>query len=153
MSIYLVQHGLSLSRDIDPERKLSENGKAHVQRIAIVAKNYGIHVAGIKHSGKKRAEQTAEIFASELNPQNGIERISGLNPNDDVTVFAGNFIPSSDLMLVGHLPFMEKLTSFLTTSNPENIVFKFQNGGIVCLDKALESDRWFIKWTLMPKIT
>jgi phosphohistidine phosphatase len=55
-------------------------------------------------------------------------------------------------MLVGHLPFMERMTSFLITGSTENPVFKFQNSGIVCLDQDPETKSWFIKWTLMPNI-
>ncbi len=41
MAIYLVQHGKSLSKDIDPEKGLSEEGISEVQRIAEVAAGYG----------------------------------------------------------------------------------------------------------------
>jgi phosphohistidine phosphatase len=50
------------------------------------------------------------------------------------------------------LPFMEKLTSYLVVGSDEYPIFKFQNGGIVCLDKEPDSKRWIIKWTLMPNI-
>ncbi|MCJ7772188.1 MAG: hypothetical protein MUP22_03525, partial [Desulfobacterales bacterium] len=40
-----------------------------------------------------------------------------------------------DVMLVEHLPFMERLTAYLITGSFEKPVFKFQNIGIVCLDK------------------
>jgi phosphohistidine phosphatase len=55
-------------------------------------------------------------------------------------------------MLVGHLPFMERLTSYLITGSIDKPVLKFQNGGIVCLDKDVDSGFWIIRWTLMPKI-
>jgi len=31
-------------------------------------------------------------------------------------------------------------------------VFRFQNSGIVCLDRDLQTDSGVIVWTLMPKI-
>jgi phosphohistidine phosphatase len=55
-------------------------------------------------------------------------------------------------MLVGHLPFMERMASCLTTGKTDYTVFKFQNGGIVCLDKLPDSDLWAIVWALMPHI-
>jgi phosphohistidine phosphatase len=55
-------------------------------------------------------------------------------------------------MLVGHLPFMERLTSYLITGSIDIPVFKFQNGGIVCMDKDPDSRSWLIRWALMPKI-
>jgi phosphohistidine phosphatase len=152
MALFLVQHGKSLPKDEDLERSLSEEGVSDVERIANVAKGYGVHVSCIKHSGKKRALQTADIFASALKPGLGVQETGGLNPLDDVSSFAANIDSKENLMLVGHLPFMEKLTSYLIRGSMDTLVFKFQNGGIVCLDKYPDSGSWVIKWALMPKI-
>lgn len=152
MALYLSQHGISLPKDQDPDQGLSETGIAEVQRIAQVAGHYRIHVQAIRHSGKKRARQTAEIFTESLVPEHGIAAIDGLAPLDDVTALAEKLDNQSDTMLVGHLPFMERLVSFLITGDIDRRIFKFQNGGIVCLDQDPESRTWFIKWTLMPHI-
>ena len=74
MTLYLVQHGQSLSKDVDPDQGLSEKGVAETERIAGVAKNYQINVGQILHSVKTRARKTADIFASALNPTGGAER-------------------------------------------------------------------------------
>lgn len=152
MALYLVQHGISLPKEQDPEQGLSETGIAQVQRIAKVARDYQIPVTAIHHSGKKRACRTAEIFAQALVPKDGIREISGLKPLDDVTSVAQSLRSDANVMLVGHLPFMERLVSFLTTGNIDRMVFKFQNSGIVCLDQDPENRTWYIKWTLMPNI-
>lgn len=152
MAIFLVQHGKSLSKELDPEQGLSPEGISDVERIADVARGYGVHVASISHSGKKRALQTAEIFYSALRPVGDVQEKIGLKPLDDVRAFADSLKSQDDLMIVGHLPFMERLTSFLITGNIEKPVLKFQNGGIVCLDEGPEGKGWVIKWTLMPEI-
>ncbi len=152
MALYLVQHGKSLSKEIDPEKGLSEDGNADVRRIAEVAAGYGCKVQRISHSGKKRAKQTAKIFNRFLNPPRGVEEISGINPLDDVSGFSKRLSVEENQMLVGHLPFMERLTSYLITGAIEPPVFKFQNGGIVCLDKHPDTQTWVIKWALMPNI-
>jgi phosphohistidine phosphatase len=152
MALYLVQHGKSLPKDEDPKKGLSPEGIAETKRIAEVAKSYDILVSGITHSGKTRARQTAEIFESILKPEQGIQENSGLNPLDDVTVFADKIDNAANRMLVGHLPFMERLTSFLITESMETPVFKFQNSGIVCLGKYPTTSFWVIKWALMPNI-
>ena len=152
MALFLVQHGKSLSKDADPERGLSEEGLVDVRQIADVAKTYGVYVSSVRHSGKKRARQTAEIFAAGLEVEGGIHEITGMNPLDDVVSFATTLNSNDDIMLVGHLPFMEKLTSYLTSRSTDNRIFKFQNGGIVCLDKDQGLDTWMIKWTLSPHI-
>ena len=152
MALYLVQHGISLPREQDPEQGLSKTGIVEVQRIAAVARDYQVLVAAIHHSGKKRACQTAEILAEALTPKDGMRESNGLGPLDDVTTLAPNLSSNTNIMLVGHLPFMERLVSFLTTGDIEKRVFKFQNSGIVCLDQDPENRDWYIKWTLMPKI-
>jgi phosphohistidine phosphatase len=152
MALYLVQHGKALPKDKDAEQGLSKEGIADVERIAGVARQYGVHVGSIEHSGKKRAQQTAEIFAAALRPDKGVHVRKGIDPLDDVAVAASDLNSTDELMLVGHLPFMERLTAYLITGAVEKLVFKFQNGGIVCLDKDQEGRFWFIKWTLMPHI-
>lgn len=151
MALFLVQHGKSLPKDKDPNKGLSEAGIHETERIAQVAKGYGVHVSSIAHSGKTRARQTADIFASALKPEGGLQEITGLNPLDDVIAFAVD--STEDRMLVGHLPFMERLTAYLITGSIERPVFKFQNSGIVCLDKAPDIGSWVIKWALMPQIS
>lgn len=153
MAIYLVQHGVSLPKEDDPERGLSVEGIKKVRLIAEVAAHYNVRVERIVHSGKKRAEQTAEIFATALEPSGGISARGGLAPMDDVETVAAELFPGSNMMLVGHLPFMERLVSLLTTGSAEFRPFKFQNGGIVCLNRDNDDERWYVQWALMPNIS
>ena len=78
MALYLVQHGKSLPKDVDPDQGLSEEGIAETKRIADVASGYRVKVSLIRQSGKKRARQTAEILAEALNPAGGVAEVSGL---------------------------------------------------------------------------
>ncbi|MDZ7700399.1 MAG: phosphohistidine phosphatase SixA [Deltaproteobacteria bacterium] len=149
MSLFLVQHGKNLPKDVDPEKGLSDEGKNDVKRMAAAARERGVGVSAIKHSGKKRARETADIFAEALDPSKGVQEMEGLAPMDDVT--HTDLTGDEDIMLVGHLPFMEKLTTYLIAGSPDRYpVLKFQNGGIVCLNRDTEADAWFIKWTLFP---
>ncbi len=153
MPIYLVQHAQSLSKEVDPKKGISEEGRADTERIAEVAKGYQVNVSQIQHSGKKRARQTAEIFAAALNVGAVGESPLPVNPLDDVQDLAKALNPSSQLMIVGHLPHLERLASWLIVKKTDHLVFKFQNSGIICLDKKAEGEFWHIKWTLMPKIS
>ena len=153
MALYLVQHGQSLPKDVDPDQGLSEEGVTETERIAGVAKGYNVNVGQIMHSVKTRAKKTAEIFASALQPAGGAKEVDGLKPMDDVAAFAATLNPESNTMLVGHLPFMERMAAYLVTGSIDKPVFKFQNSGIVRLDKDPESDSWVIVWTLMPHIS
>lgn len=153
MALFLVQHGISASKNMDPERGLSDVGREGTNRIALVAKGYKILVQKIIQSGKKRAEQTVGIFYEALDLETPIKMISGVNPMNDVRNFAASIVPQENWMVVSHMPFMERLVSFLTTGSEDIRVYQFQNSGIVCLD--VEGDKeadWFIKWTLNPNI-
>ena len=152
MALYLIQHGKSLSKDQDPDQGLSAEGIAETERIARQAKGDGVAASQIRHSAKTRARQTADIFANALNPEQGIQEVSGIKPLDDVAAYAANIDPAENIMLVGHLPFMERMAAFLITGSLDKPVFKFQNSGIVCLNKDSETQTWVIQWALMPKI-
>jgi phosphohistidine phosphatase len=152
MTLYLVQHGQSLPKDVDPDQGLSKTGVTETERIAGVAKDYQINIGHILHSVKTRARKTADIFASALNPSGGVKEVEGLKPMDDVAAFAADLSPDTHTMLIGHLPFMERMTSYLVTGSIDKPVFKFQNSGIVCLDQDPDTKSWIIIWTLMPHI-
>jgi phosphohistidine phosphatase len=150
MALYLVQHGKSLSKEQDPERSLSQEGISEVKQVAEDAARHNILVSRIVHSGKKRALQTAEIYARILQPGKGVTETEGLAPLDDVRQIAKTMNSKDNLMAVGHLPFMERLVSYLITGSIEKPVIKFRNGGIVCMDIDPDSGSWIIKWTLYP---
>lgn len=152
MALYLIQHGRNLDKSVDPEKGLSPEGEAEVRRMAEVAAGYRVPVRSIHHSGKKRANQTADIFAVALAPVHGVHEVAGLSPLDDVRPVGDGLSPDDDRMLVGHLPFMERLASYLVTGNPDRPVFRFQNGGVVCLDHYPDTTDWVIRWALMPNI-
>lgn len=152
MAIYIAQHGKSLPATEDPEKGLTGVGMEETRRIAGVAKGYGVTVERIVHSGKKRARQTAEIFAEVLSPANGLDTRSDMNPMDDVHPFIGRLALDRQIMLVGHLPFLERLIAVLVGGSPERPVFKLQNSGIVCVDRDDRSGQPVIRWALMPTI-
>ena len=152
MALYLVQHGKSLAKTEDPEKGLSALGKKETERIAGVADAYRVKVSRVVHSGKKRARETAEILAAVLSPAHGLEARNGMNPLDDVSRFAESLELDQNMMLVGHLPFLERLIGLLVCGNPDQTVFKLQNSGILCLDRLPEVKNPVIRWALMPSI-
>ena len=91
---------------------------------------------------RRRAGSRAQLSAFPAN-----------KPLDDVTLFGDQLDSTANTMVVGHLPFMEKLTAYLITGSPEKPVFKFQNAGIVCLGNHPDTGTWVIRWALMPNIT
>lgn len=148
MILYLVQHGEAKPGSGDPQRPLSRQGREAVQLIASWAARAGVKVDEIGHSGKLRAEQTAGILAEHLAPR-GIHSTLGLGPNDDVRPIAERLEQEMRaVMLVGHLPFLSRLTSYLIIRDPDRTLVRFQMGGIVCLIR--EEGRWSLAWAVTP---
>ena len=88
MKVYLVRHGDAVSSQFDPQRPLSEQGRADIQKVASFIKPLGISVEHVWHSGKLRAAQTAEILAGAVLVEEDCSAHEGLRPNDDVTIIA-----------------------------------------------------------------
>jgi phosphohistidine phosphatase len=64
MQLYLVQHGKAKPEEEDAERRLTENGIRDVQRVDDFLRGTGVSVDAISHSGKPRAQQSAELLAN-----------------------------------------------------------------------------------------
>jgi phosphohistidine phosphatase len=152
MPLYLVRHGEAHLEAADSDRPLTEAGNATVDGMAQLAAAFFIPVSQILHSGKTRSRQTAEIFSRHLKPSEGVAEIAAINPYDDVTTIAPEIDPALNTMIVGHLPFLERLVSYLVTGSPDRSIIKFQTGGIVCLDRMEKNGSWHVKWALMPKM-
>jgi phosphohistidine phosphatase len=150
MNLYLVQHGEARSELEDPERSLTARGEEDTRKISDATKRLSILPAKIYHSGKKRAEQTAGIIAAALDlpAQMG----QGLNPNDDIRPWVERISAEvENLMIVGHLPFLEKLASFLVSGDEGRKVILFRYSAIVCLEKK-QAGRWAVDWVLKPEM-
>jgi phosphohistidine phosphatase len=151
MEIFLVQHGQATAASDDPLRPLTPEGAESVRRIAAWARDRSLGVREIRHSGKLRAAQTAQILAEHLQPPGGVTGVSGLSPNDDVVPVARTAAGElANVMLVGHLPFLGRLAGFLVARSAEIQVVRFRNAGIVCLLE--EQGIWSVKWAMPPDL-
>jgi len=147
MKVYLVQHAKPKSKEEDPDRPLSNEGKNDI--IKIVKFLPQLNIKKVLHSSKLRAQQTAEILAKSLKA----EVINGdaLEPLADPAIWTQRLDKESeDVMLVGHLPHLAKLASQLLTQNQEKPVISFKQGGIVCLEKT--DYGWEVTWMVTPEL-
>lgn len=152
MKLYLVQHAKAAPKDIDPQRPLTEEGCRDIQKVAAFIKPLNLCVDYLWHSGKRRAVQTAEILAEVVKIQKAKAEHEGLGPNDDVTVLRNELASSQqDVMIVGHMPFLSKLTSLLLTGCASADTVAFKQGGIVCLSRS-EEDQWQLDWMVTPEL-
>ena len=158
MYLYLVQHGRAMSKEQDPERPLSDEGRADVRKItSFLYSGVGLDVARIYESGKLRATQTAEIIGSALNVS--VLKEEGLSPLDNPGAWAEKLKDiKEDTMLVGHLPHLGKLASLLLSGSlsgslsgaPKVDILEFSPGGVLCLKR--DDTAWTVQWMVIPEI-
>ena len=84
MRVYLVQHGESRPEEEDPQRRLTDEGVRNVQNVARFLRPLGLKLETIWHSGKHRAQQTAEILAGAVSTSQGMRQRNGLAAKDPV---------------------------------------------------------------------
>ena len=152
MHLYLVQHGEAKSKEEDPDRGLTDKGVRDVEKVAIALKSLDLSMDSVWHSGKTRARQSAEIMHPSISSTCELIQRDGLSPNDPVeeikqVIEAGG----GDIMIVGHLPFLNKLASLLVTDDKNAEIIAFQNSGILCLE-CQESGQWSVSWMVVPDI-
>ncbi len=122
-TVYFVQHGRALTKDIDKTRPLSDTGADEVRKVASMLKNSNVSIQKIVPSGKLRAHQSALNFAEVL----GLDKVSetqGMSPNDVAEEFIKQ-LNEDAVMYIGHLPNIQNVVANLVTNNQNNNVIKF----------------------------
>ena len=153
MRIYLVQHGKAKSEGDDPARPLTIEGVEESTQMSEFLSKIDISISLILHSGKERTQQTADILALGIQRRPEIEARDGLAPTDDPQQLAEFLKASSDdIMMVGHLPHLQRLASLLLTEETEQQPVTFQNSGVVCLERNRDNS-WSLRWAITPQLT
>ena len=147
MEFYLVRHGEAVSQTVNGQRPLTPGGRRDVARIGRAAAQRGIQPSQIFHSGLLRAQQTAEILSESLGRVEGVQELVGLRPDDDPMIAKAELESSTvSLMLVGHLPHMSRLASFLVAGDADRELVEFAPATVLGL--SYEDYRWKILWKL-----
>ena len=152
MRLYLVRHGDAKPKTEDPERGLSETGVREAEKVAAFLASAGIEVNAIWQSGKARARQTAEILAKGMGVPDSVSPHPGLSPMDPVQPIAAEIEKTeNDLMVVGHLPFMNRLASLLIANSDTADTVIFRQASTVCLERDV-AGTWRIGWMVTPDL-
>jgi len=137
MRFYLVQHGDAVPKDVDPDRPLSDKGRADIKRLAKWLLSQNIQVAQILHSGKSRAKQTAEILRPLLETPGQVFEGQGLAPNDSPEAFLRQLRNSKkDMLIAGHMPFMSRIVSQALTGAPDLKLVEFLPGSVAGIERS-----------------
>lgn len=149
--VLLLRHGEARNAADDSERSLSEHGIEEVERVAAFIGMMNVNFKEIRHSGKKRAEQTAQILSKHVQTKNGCKSAPGLSPNSDVKPLADMLnLEEDNVAIVGHLPHLSYLASHLLVKNQDRELIHFTTGTAVYLSK--QYGLWMIEWIANPRI-
>lgn len=153
MLLYLVRHGEAKPKEADPERPLSPRGVEQVKRAARALARLRPAVQVIWHSGKRRAEQTAALFAEALGAMAGSAPCSrgGLDPEDPPELLLRELQEQQrDLLIVGHLPHLARLATALILDREAPQALDLPAAAVVCLERNVNG--WALKWLLTPEL-
>jgi phosphohistidine phosphatase len=126
---------------------------ADARRVAsFVSRNNAVVVRSIVHSGLLRTQQTAQIFAEYLRPPRGVLQEKELLPNSQPWTWVERLSRTrDDLMIVGHLPHLRRLSSLLLCQDERKNLIDYRNAGVVSLNRD-ESGIWVIRWLVVPQV-
>jgi phosphohistidine phosphatase len=123
-----------------------------VERIASFLAKGEVRFGAVKHSGKTRARQTAEILAKAAGNGAVVEAVGGIGPNDPPE----GILPmleqwGAGALIVGHLPFMGRLMDMMLGGPDARGVAEFGAGTVACLQWQ-SGGRWTLRWMLNPEL-
>jgi phosphohistidine phosphatase len=146
MNVFLLRHGDALSANENPARPLSPRGRQEIERTARIAVGRNVAISVIYHSGILRAAESAEIMRRLLLPPSGIEEHTGLLPEDDPAIVKVEIEGEErSILLVGHLPYLNRLAALLVNGDADRAVVEFLPAMMACFAKV--NDRWKVIWT------
>jgi phosphohistidine phosphatase len=151
MRIYLMRHGEAVQAGPDTTRALSAKGRSDTAKVAKFLQAAKTPVSAIWHSSKTRAFETANLLGKALGTQIPTEAHEGLDPNDSAEDFATDLEHKApdQLLVVGHLPFVEKLASHLVCRD-RSIPVAFKTGTLAALEGGFEHG-FIIIWAVTPE--
>jgi phosphohistidine phosphatase len=155
MEIHLMQHGTSLSKDIDPDRPLSPVGRDQIGKSGQAVKKMGLEFDIIVASPKLRAEQTAEIIAEHIgHPAKNLhasDKVKAMSDPGDLLGYLKEFGDLESVLVTGHLPHIPKFASHLCVGDASALKVDVDNGGLLCLESPdLEPASGVLLYYLTP---
>ena len=161
MRLYLLRNAKTIPGKKDARRELSSNGIQSLEKLAVFLNNKElIEVDEIRHSPLVRARQTASHFKTFTGIKAKTREVPLLDPFADFRILADILESSGEnLLLVGHQPNLSMLASYLLTKESKPDLFKLKRAGLLCLEKADDSEpdddwdaSWQLRWMIDPQL-
>lgn len=166
IELYLMRHGIAADlgeggvlRDAD--RPLTLEGRAKLKMAATGIRQLGLKFNLILTSPLLRARQTAEVVAEVLDLQHKVKIIESLAPGRAFVEGEGKHAEIflelgayqfERALLVGHMPDLSELASYLLTGN-RNLNVEFKKGTICAIEVASipPYGPGLLQWQLTPR--
>ena len=150
MRLLLIRHGSATNSHDDDARGLTEFGRMESASIATWIKTLCFNKPSIWHSEKVRAKETAAIILEGAGWDSTLKEVPGLRPSSPVGEMAIRIAAEdSDLVLVGHMPFMSAMASELVTGGQLETHWNFETCAALCLER-MGVGQWVVCGFTMP---
>lgn len=160
MNVYLLRHGIAVEREDwksndDSSRPLTREGEKQLKKISRALGKMDLKFDLILSSPHERAKRTAGIVADESHLEKMLKFSDDLTPEGDLENLIGEINKlkpqPENLLLVGHEPYLSKLTSLLVSES--DIAMDFKKAGLCKLKTdGLQFGRCAkFCWLLTPK--
>jgi phosphohistidine phosphatase len=158
MELYLLRHGIAedhAATGRDPDRALTEEGRNKLRRVMKRAAVAGVSPSLIISSPYKRAVETAEIAASELDYKGKILRVGSLTPDSSPPSVWSEIREHRDeasILLAGHEPLFSATVAFLLGSTHQMVDFRKAALMRIDIQSFGSSPQGVLQWMLTPKL-
>lgn len=153
MKLYLMRHGEAEIDGLDKDRILSIMGRQDVSLLAGFLRPLHIEVTHFFHSDKTRAIETANIMATAIRttePRMVRQELDPISPIETIVTELPTCV--GDVFLVGHMPYMGKLASYLATGDELLAQYDMLPGTLLCFESVGYFANWQLRWMLSPQL-
>jgi len=152
VKLYLMRHGEALHPAVDPEMRLSPQGREDAAKMGEYFKREDVQIDAVWHSPKARAMETAQCVAAVLGLNPAILELQReLVPEGDVARTKERITKAEKsggyrgLLIVSHMPFLPQLTASLTSQSSG---FDFNTASAACF--LFSAGAWTREWFKDP---
>ena len=160
MELYIVRHGIAIDREApkcpaEAERFLTEEGKEKTRQVAKGVAALGVAPDVFYSSPYKRALETAEIFAEDLEyAKQKIRRTDLLLPGAEATMLFRELAKDKEsaiVFLFGHAPQLDDLIA--TALGSKHQITSLKKAGVALLElKRVSPPSGQLVWLATPKL-
>jgi len=159
MQIYILRHGIADDPKPgrpDAERALTDEGREKLRRVLKRARAAGVAPSAMRSSPYRRAVETAEVAAKELDYAGTVEKTRALIPEASPSEIWNELRELKNepaVLLASHEPLTGRLAAYLLGASSLEVDVK--KGALIRIDcdKLGPEPRGVLKWMITPGVS